>query len=91
MPVYRPPDDISTVVFTSGSTGLPKGAMFSYQRRLNELTAMEPVRHLEPMRVCALEYMPLTWMTARQNFYDVCMLGGALALFERPLAYLWYG
>lgn len=87
-PLHKPdPDTVRTLVFTSGSTGSPKGAVLT-ERVLAARTAASGV----PLRVTgtrSFEYAPFSHTTARYNTFNGFIRGQEVGLFNRPLTHLW--
>jgi long-chain acyl-CoA synthetase len=79
-PVSIQPDDIAEIVFTSGSTGEPKGVVLTHRNILSSIIGVEPainryrryIQYAEPIRV--LNLLPLSHM-----------FGQSLAAFGPPL------
>ena len=71
--VISEPDDCITIVYTSGSSGFPKGAMLSE----NVFRATYPIRNLslnqERVKFC---YRPLAWITDRKGTIAAFLEGG---------------
>jgi fatty acid CoA ligase FadD9 len=72
-PVAREPDDLHTILFSSGSTGSPKGAMRSYQACNEMLTAFgvsQPAVHLS--------FQPLSHFSERVYLVTLMIYGGQI-------------
>ncbi|CAF1425221.1 unnamed protein product [Adineta ricciae] len=71
--VINQPDDCVTIVYTSGSSGFPKGAMLSEK----VYRATYPIRRIssteERVRFC---YRPLAWITDRKGAIATFLEGG---------------
>ena len=68
------PDDLATLVYTSGTTGLPKGAMISHGNIfwvVKSLDAMRP--HFASDRDCTVPFLPLSHVFERiaGHFYGM--------------------
>lgn len=49
------PDDLATIIFSSGSTGEPKGVMLSHHNIISNIEAFRTIMHLEPQdRMCGI-------------------------------------
>ncbi|KAL6055781.1 Long chain acyl-CoA synthetase 7, peroxisomal [Balamuthia mandrillaris] len=83
-PVKRAPDALATVMYTSGSTGEPKGAMMT-DKRWNHFVSKQ---YLMPKPCVLLSYEPLAHVMARQNIYIVMCVGGQLALWKGEMSQL---
>ena len=74
------PDTIAEIVFTSGTTGDPKGIIISHRNIVANITAFEPA---------AARYGPYLWMLRPLRFLGVLplshMFGQALTMFLPPL------
>ncbi len=73
------PDDVATIVYTSGTTGPPRGAMLTHQNILSNVEAvlaMIPVDH----RDTVLSFLPLSHILERMaGYYAILAAGGAIA------------
>ncbi len=73
-PVPRRPDDLYAVLFTSGSTGAPKGAMRTYQTFF-AMVASYQIGH-SPRH---LSFQPLSHLSERMYLPSVLIHGGTIA------------
>ncbi len=83
------PDDLATIVYTSGTTGRPKGVMLSHRNILanvGALLAAIPEVALEPHRF--LSFLPLSHMLERTVGEYVAMAMGAETVFSRGISEL---
>ena len=76
------PDDLATIMYTSGTTGNPKGVMLTHGNLLsNSLAAREVMPHGPGDLV--LNWLPLTHIYARTVDHYICMAAGTpVALAE---------
>ena len=74
--------------FTSGSTGLPKGAMIDESMLVSDFHMMLGSAAITPQHYVSLEVMPLAFGSARQHFLNNCCFGGHEFLMSRNKAYL---
>lgn len=74
-PQPRGEDDLFTVLFTSGSTGVPKGAMRSY-RKCNALLQSYGV----PQPAVHLSFQPLSHLSERHYWPALVVNGGTVGL-----------
>jgi len=78
------PEDLAEVVFTSGTTGEPKGVMISHRNLLSNVKAMdEHVTALPSYR--ALSVLPLSHMFEQSICLCDLMLGGASVVYVHSL------
>lgn len=86
-PVDVPGGSLATIVYTSGTTGRPKGVMLSHQNMLQNAKA-----GLEAFDVYTddvfLSFLPLSHMFERTGGYYLTMLAGAQVAFARSIAQL---
>lgn len=77
------PDSLATIVYTSGTTGEPKGAMLTHGNMMSNCGPLTPVFGISSKDV-ALSFLPLSHVLERQaNF---CMvLGGAHVYFAESV------
>ena len=76
------PDDLATIMYTSGTTGNPKGVMLTHGNLLsNSLAALEVMSHGPDDLV--LTWLPFTHIYARTVDHYICMASGTpVALAE---------
>ena len=76
------PDDLATIMYTSGTTGNPKGVMLTHGNLLsNSLAALEVMPHRPGDLV--LNWLPFTHIYARTVDHYICMAAGTpVALAE---------
>jgi long-chain acyl-CoA synthetase len=76
------PDDLATIMYTSGTTGKPKGVMLTHGNLLsNSLAALEVMSHGPDDLV--LTWLPFTHIYARTVDHYICMASGTpVALAE---------
>jgi len=76
------PDDIATIVYTSGTTGEPKGVMLTHRNIVtNAFSAIEHCGFTSDDTV--LSYLPLAHMFERTcNYYCVLFAGGCIGYAE---------
>ena len=80
------PNDMATIVYTSGTTGEPKGVMLSHQNlSSNALTAFAELGDFEPGADgdVVLSFLPMSHIFARTLFYGV-LAHAATIYFTHP-------
>jgi long-chain acyl-CoA synthetase len=76
------PDDLFTVVYTSGTTGEPKGAMLTHRNILSNVTTAIPLFNINENDVL-VSFLPLCHLFERTcGYYCVLMAGGSIAYAE---------
>jgi long-chain acyl-CoA synthetase len=81
------PDGLATIVYTSGTTGRPKGVMLSHQNMLQNVKSALAVYDVYPEDVF-LSFLPLSHMLERMAGYYLTMAAGATVAFARSIAQL---
>eukprot|EP01130_Rhizamoeba_saxonica_P001682 TRINITY_DN11550_c0_g1_i1.p1 TRINITY_DN11550_c0_g1~~TRINITY_DN11550_c0_g1_i1.p1 ORF type:complete len:1249 (+),score=274.47 TRINITY_DN11550_c0_g1_i1:28-3774(+) len=76
--IYRSPDDIATIVYTSGSTGIPKGAIITDENWLFQISKAYYVYH--PGVV--LSHAPVSHMSDRLNVTSCILNGGRVGVIS---------
>jgi len=81
------PDDLATIVYTSGTTGRPKGVMLSHH---NILSNTEAALSLERFRTddLFLSFLPLSHMLERMGGYYLPMMAGCAVAYARSVQQL---
>lgn len=77
------PDDIATIVYTSGTTGEPKGVMLTHRNIVSN--AFAAIKHCGfTQDDSVLSYLPLAHMLERTcDYYCVLFAGGCIGYAER--------
>lgn len=77
-------DDLATLVYTSGTTGRPKGVMLSHRNILSNVQA-----GLAAVRVdasdCLLSFLPLSHMLERSIGYYLALVAGCRVAYARSI------
>lgn len=81
------PDDLATVVYTSGTTGRPKGVMLSHNNIFMNAHAGAIFEHLDIEDVF-LSFLPLSHMFERTAGYYMPMVIGARIAYARSIEQL---
>jgi len=83
-PVDNRPNDLATIVYTSGTTGRPKGVMLSHRNILSNAEAI--VTTIPAYREdIFLSFLPLSHMLERTAGYYYPMLSGSEVVFARSI------
>jgi long-chain acyl-CoA synthetase len=72
------PDDLATIVYTSGTTGTPKGAMLTHGNLVSNLSYARDYFDLAPGQV-GISFLPLSHVTARHLDYVLFNNGVTIA------------
>jgi long-chain acyl-CoA synthetase len=80
-------DQLATIVYTSGTTGRPKGVMLSHGNILSNTAAGSQCADLYPDDVL-LSFLPLSHMFERTGGYYLPMMGGAAVAYARSIQLL---
>jgi len=77
------PDDLASLVYTSGTTGVPKGAMITHKNLIFTSWSAGQCLYIEP-QFCTLLFLPLAHVFARLIVY-CCLANGNLTAFAEDL------
>ena len=86
----RPPTsgaDLATIVYTSGTTGKPKGVMLSHRNILANVQSGLRIYQIYPEDIF-LSFLPLSHMFERTCDYYLNMVSGASMVFSRSIPQL---
>ncbi len=83
-PVENAPDGLATIVYTSGTTGRPKGVMLSHRNILSNSEAISGAVKLYREDVF-LSFLPLSHMLERTAGYYYPILAGSEVAFARSI------
>jgi long-chain acyl-CoA synthetase len=72
------PDDLATIVYTSGTTGVPKGVMLTHGNLVSNLSYARDYFDLAPGQV-GISFLPLSHVTARHLDYVLFQNGVTIA------------
>jgi len=72
------PDDLATIVYTSGTTGTPKGAMLTHGNIVSNLAYAQGYFDLAPGHL-GISFLPLSHVTARHLDYVLFQYGVTIA------------
>jgi len=75
------PDDLASIVYTSGTTGVPKGAMLTHRNFVENVHGAQQVLTFGPTDL-AIVFLPLSHVFERTADYCYFMSGAALAYAE---------
>ena len=78
---------LATIVYTSGTTGKPKGVMLSHQNMLQNVKAALAVYDVYPQDLF-LSFLPLSHMFERTVGYYLTMVAGSQVTFARSIQQL---
>jgi len=78
------PDDVCHLCLTSGTTGLPKGAMMSHRNYINmglQLTEVDPLEQTDEY----VSFLPFAWIGEQMNSFGVAMATGIAINFPESV------
>lgn len=82
------PDDLATLVYTSGTTGRPKGVMLSHRNILSNARAGLAACSTVGEQDRFLSFLPLSHMFERTVGYYLAILAGAQVVYARGISEL---
>jgi Long-chain acyl-CoA synthetases (AMP-forming) len=80
-------DDLATIVYTSGTTGRPKGVMLSHRNILSNVEASLALERFVPGDLF-LSFLPLSHMLERMAGYYLPMMAGSAVAYARSVQQL---
>lgn len=83
-PAQRSPGDLATIVYTSGTTGRPKGVMLSHKNILSNVYSCLHIVAVGPNDVF-LSFLPLSHTLERTVGYYLPMMAGAIVAHARSI------
>jgi long-chain acyl-CoA synthetase len=78
------PDDVCHLCLTSGTTGLPKGAMLTHRNYINmglQLTEVDPLLETDEY----VSFLPFAWIGEQMNSFGVAMATGIAVNFPESV------
>ena len=87
LPAGPSPDDLAALVYTSGTTGRPKGVMLTHR---NVVSNVQQISHYMPIDETDvfLSYLPLSHSFERSAAYYHALAVGGLLVFSRGVAHI---
>lgn len=76
------PDDLFTIMYTSGSTGLPKGVELMHKNMVSQALAIREVWPFKPEQDRALSLLPLAHVFGRMQAYAMLYCGVSLFMSD---------
>lgn len=76
------PDDLATILYTSGSTGDPKGVMLTHKNLTANVLNSQRWLQLNDQNELALTYLPFTHIFERSAWYLYANIGAVIAYAE---------
>lgn len=78
-------DELSTIVYTSGTTGTPKGVMISNSSVAQALNLARQIAHLDVPNTRFISYLPLGHIAERNIVEFACIAAGGTIFFVENL------
>jgi long-chain acyl-CoA synthetase len=78
------PDDVCHLCLTSGTTGLPKGAMMTHRNYINMGVQLTRVDHLDEGDEY-VSFLPFAWIGEQMNSFGVAMASGITVNFPESV------
>lgn len=84
------PEDLSTVCYTSGTTGNPKGVMLSHENCVSDVSAVavQLGEHKPQCKDVMISFLPLAHMLERCCEVALIMEGGSIGFFQGDIRHL---
>jgi long-chain acyl-CoA synthetase len=78
------PDDVCHLCLTSGTTGLPKGAMLTHRNYINmglQITKVDPLEQTDEY----VSFLPFAWIGEQMNSFGIAMATGIAVNFPESV------
>lgn len=79
------PDDVAIIVYTSGTTGMPKGAMLTHRNMLHASAQVVSILALDAKSYSVLCYLPLCHVAERSFSTVMQLLTGCVVSFAKSV------
>lgn len=79
------PDDVAIIVYTSGTTGMPKGALLTHRNMLHTSAAVAEILRLDENSYSVLCYLPLCHVAERSFSTILQLLTGCVVSFAESV------
>lgn len=79
------PDDVAIIVYTSGTTGMPKGAMLSHGNMLSSASEVARIHGLDEHSYSVLCYLPLCHVAERSFSLVMQLVTGCVVSFAESV------
>lgn len=83
--IFSQPDELATIVYTSGTTGVPKGVMLTYGGIAQALNIARKIAHLDRPNNRFVSYLPLCHIAERNFVEFACTAAGGTIYFVENL------
>jgi long-chain acyl-CoA synthetase len=79
------PDDVAIIVYTSGTTGMPKGALLTHRNMMHTSAEVVSILGLDASNYCVLCYLPLCHVAERSFSTIMQLLTGCVVSFAESV------
>lgn len=85
-PMPPKPEDVSTICYTSGTTGVPKGVLITHRNVVGSLAGCLQTKIAAHEGTVYISYLPLAHVLERLLHAAVLQVGGRIGFFQGSVA-----